>query len=285
MRPGKQAPTARLRRLAAELRRLRAESGQTRETIEEKTRINTATLYRIESARVRPQKRTLLALLDLYGVDDAAERERLVGLSRDSRQLDWLQHYGPNLPQTYQTYISFESEANRLQDFECSYVPGLLQTEAYTREVIHSLRPTEPVDGIEQRIKVLSRRQEALHSNVELSLWAIIDEAAIRRTVGGPHVMREQLEYLVEVAGAPSVTLQVLPYNAGAHPGMPGAFVLMEFPHDDPALVYTETTMGDLLLEGQADVERYRLIFQRLVAQSLSPADTAALIKKTAQVV
>ncbi|AGL20851.1 helix-turn-helix transcriptional regulator [Actinoplanes sp. N902-109] len=275
----RQAPTARLRRLAAELRRLRAESGQTRETIEEKTRINTATLYRIESARVRPQKRTLLALLDLYGVDDEAERERLVGLSRDSRQLDWLQHYEPGLPAAYQTYISFESEANRLQNYESSYIPGLLQTEAYTQEVIRSMRPSETDEGVHQRIKVRRRRQEALHKDAALSLWAVIDEAAIRRTVGGEAVMREQLDHLLKVAESPSVTLQIIPYHAGAHPGMPGAFVVMEFPHDDPALVYTESTSGGLLLEGQADVERYRWIFQRLVAQALSPAETTKLIR------
>jgi transcriptional regulator with XRE-family HTH domain len=279
----KQPPTARLRRLAAELKRLRAASEHTRESVEEKTGINTATLYRIETARVRPQKRTLVALLDLYGVKEQAERDKLVELTRDSNQLGWLQLYEPELPEGYQTYISFEAEATRLQNYESVYVPGLLQTEAYARAVIRGVLPAEPDEGVAQRVEVRMRRQDTLAKEQPVSLWAVLDEAAIRRPVGGAQVMKEQLQHLLRTAKSPNIMIQVLPYSAGAHPGMPGAFVVMEFPDEDPALVYTESTGGGLFLEAEPDVERYRSTFQHLVAQALSPAETLKFITKAAE--
>lgn len=279
----KQPPTARLRRLAAELKRLRAGADHTRESVEGRTGINTATLYRIESARVRPQRRTLIALLDLYGVTDRVEREKLIDLTRNSDQLGWLQVYEPELTEGYQTYISFEAEATRLRNYESLYVPGLLQTEPYARAVISGVLPAETAEGIDQRVEVRKRRQEALTKPEPLSLWAVIDEAALRRTVGGPEVMREQLDFLVSAARSPNITIQALPYSAGAHPGMPGAFLVMEFPDDDPALVYTESAGGGLFQEAEADVERYRTTFEHLVAQALSPAETTKFIKKAAE--
>jgi transcriptional regulator with XRE-family HTH domain len=279
----KQPPTARLRRLAAELKRLRAASEHTRESVEEKTGINVATLYRIETARVRPQKRTLVALLDLYGIKENADRDKLVHLTRDSNQLGWLQRYEPELPEGYQTYISFEAEATRLQNYESLYVPGLLQTEAYARAVIRGVLPTETDEGVAQRVEVRMRRQDALAKEQPVSMWAVLDEAAIRRPVGGGQVMKEQLQHLVRTAKSPNVMIQVLPYSAGAHPGMPGAFLVMEFPDEDPALAYTENTSGGLFLEAEADVERYRSTFQHLVAQALSPAETLKFITKAAE--
>ncbi|UQU68393.1 helix-turn-helix domain-containing protein [Couchioplanes caeruleus] len=278
----RQPPTARLRRLAAELKRLRAASEHTRESVEAKTGINTATLYRIETARVRPQKRTLLALLDLYGVKEPAERDKLADLTRDSTQLDWLQLYEPELPEGYQTYISFEAEASRLQNYESLYVPGLLQTEAYARAVIRGVLPTETDEGVGQRVEVRMRRQGILAKQDPVTLWAVVDEAALRRVVGGVDVMKEQLDHLVTQAKLPTITLQVLPYNAGAHPGMAGSFLVMEFPDEDPALVYAESAGGGLFLESNADVARYRATFQHLVAQALSPAETMRFIKAAA---
>lgn len=274
----KQPPTARLRRLAAELKRLRAAAEHTRESVEERTGINTATLYRIETARVRPQRRTLLTLLDCYGVTEPADRERLVDLTRDSNQLGWLQLYEPDLPDLYQTYISFEAEASRIQNYESLYVPGLLQTAEYAQAVIRGVLPEESDDGVAQRVDVRMRRQDALRKDPPVGLWAVIDEAVIRRPVGGAEVMRGQRQHLVDMGGQPNITVQVVPYSAGAHPGMPGAFLVMEFPDEDPALVYTESGSGGLFLEAEADVERYRSTFIHLVAQALSPAESKKFI-------
>ncbi|GAA2526422.1 helix-turn-helix domain-containing protein [Winogradskya humida] len=279
----KQAPTARLRRLAAELRQLRAASGLTRETIEEKTGVNTATLYRLESARARPQKRTLITLLNLYGVADKGDRARLLELTRDSGQLDWLQPYGPGLSVGYQSYINFESEADRLRNFECLYVPGLLQVEAYARAVIHGVLPALSDNEVEQRVRVRMQRQNALLRERRTELWVVMDEPAVRRSIGTAEVMREQLLFLGRAGESPNITIQVLPYSAGAHPGMQGSFMVMEFPNDDPALIYTETIGGGLILEAETDLIRHSGIYRHLVAQALSPAETLRFINAAAQ--
>lgn len=279
----RQPPTVRLRRLAAELKRLRAAAKLTREQVETETGIVVGTLYRLEFAKGRPQKRTLLTLLDLYGVTDQAERDKFVELTRQSAQLGWLQPYEPDLPEGYQTYISFEAEAARLHNYESLYVPGLLQTDAYLRAVIHGVWPAATDNEVKQRVEVRMRRREALTKEHPVGLWAVFDEAVLRRLVGGREVMRDQLLHLIENTKSPNITIQVVPYSAGAHPGMPGSFLLMEFPDPDPALVYTENAGGGLFLEAEQDVQRYRDTFQHLVAQALSPADTTTLIGEAAQ--
>lgn len=276
-------PTVRLRRLAAELKRLRAAAGLTREQVEEQTGITVGTLYRLEMAKARPQKRTLITLLDLYGMSDDAQRAALAELARNAGQLGWLQPYEPELPEGYQQYISFEAEASRLSNYESLYVPGLLQTEAYARAVIRGVLPEETTEEIEQRVQVRLRRQQALATDPPVGLWAVIDEAVIRRVVGGSKVQREQLRHLTEAAEAPHITIQLIPYGAGAHPGMPGAFLVMEFPDPDPALIYTENASGGLFLEAEPDVQRYRATFQRLTAQALSPAETLTTIRNAAE--
>lgn len=284
----KQASTARLRRLAADLKRLRVDSDEettpgrprfTQEQVTERTGINKVTLYRIETAKVRPQLRTLKALLDLYGVTDEAERARLISLTRDSAQLEWLQRFEPDLPEEYQQYIGFESEATAIKNYESLYIPGLLQTEAYAQAVIRGVLPEETENGLQQRVEVRMQRQAALTKEGGLHLWAVIDEAAIRRQVGGTAVMRKQLEHLATISNEPNVVFQILPYSAGAHPGMPGSFLLMDFPDDAPPLLYSETAGGGLVLEAESDVERYRGTFMHLVAQALSAAETLKMIR------
>ncbi|WP_199510831.1 helix-turn-helix domain-containing protein [Nucisporomicrobium flavum] len=280
----RQPPTVRRRRLAAELLGLRTAAGLTRDQVAETTGLSTGALFRIEKALTRPQKRTLILLLDLYKVTDAAKRTELFDLLRQSQQLSWLQLFEDNLPQSYQTFISFEAEASRLSDYEGDMMPGLLQTEAYARAVIQGLMPEEAEEDIERRVEVRKRRQQVLTQAKTLSLWTILDESVIRRQVGGPTVMREQLEHLIAAAHWPAVTVQVIPFSAGAHVGMPGSFIVMEFPDPDPPLIYTENAGGGLFLEADADVQRYRAGFQRLAAQALSPKDTLALINQAAEV-
>jgi transcriptional regulator with XRE-family HTH domain len=279
----RQPPTVRRRRLAAELLGLRNAAGLTRDQVADTTGLSTGALFRIEKAQTRPQKRTLVLLLDLYGVTDSAQRNSLFDLLRQSRQLGWLQLFEDNLPQSYQTFISFEAEASRLSDFEGQFMPGLLQTEAYARTVIRSLMPEESDEEIERRVEVRIRRQQALTQPHAVGLWAILDEAVIRREVGGVPVLREQLKRLAEAAHTPNITLQVLPFKAGAHLGMPGSFIVMEFAEPDPPLIYTENSGGGLFLEADTDVQRYRASFQRLAAQALSPEDTTKIIEEAAK--
>jgi transcriptional regulator with XRE-family HTH domain len=274
----RQTPTVRLRRMAAEIRALRAASGLTRDDVVERTGINAATLYRIEHARVRPQTRTLRTLLDLYGAD-ADKQAELVELLRDARQRGWLHAYQSELPEQYTTYIGFEGEARSVWNYESLYVPGLLQTEDYARAVIRAGLPGATPDDIEPRVQVCIQRQEVLQGDNPLELWAIVDEAALRRQVGGQNVMRAQLEHLLTSADLPHVTFQVIPFTVGAHAGMPGSFVFMQFTEAAiPDVIYLDSMAGDLFLEAEADVRRYRLAFEHLRAVAASPDASRALV-------
>jgi transcriptional regulator with XRE-family HTH domain len=270
-------PTVRLRRLAAELRRLRAGSGLSREQVTEHTGVNEGTLYRLETARARPQRRTLIALLDLYGVSGDA-RTALLDIAKGADDQGWLRPYHAELPEEYAAYISFEAEARAVRNYESLFIPGLLQTEDYARAVISGTLPLATSTEVEQRVRARIERQARLNAEPPLGLWAIVDEAAIRRLVGGPAVMREQLSGLLEAAKQPNITLQVIPFDVGAHPGMPGSFVYMEFDQADPELVYVDTLAGDLFLEADADLRLYASMFDYLRATALSPARATGLI-------
>jgi len=275
----RQPPTVRLRRLAHELRGLRDDAGFTREDAATQTYLNSATLYRIETAKARPQRRTLLALLDLYGVTDPERRTALVELSKQATQLGWLQAYESELPEEYTTYISFESEARSVRNYESLFVPGLLQTEDYARAVVEASAPHASEAEIQKLVETRIKRQECIKKKDPLRLWAIFDEAVLHRLVGGEKVMNEQLQHLVDMAGKPHITLQVLPYGVGAHPGMHGAFAVMDFPDAaDPELVYIENMAGALYLEKEVDVRRYTDMFDQLRAAALNPADSRRLV-------
>jgi transcriptional regulator with XRE-family HTH domain len=273
-------PTVRLRRLASELRRLRAGAELTREDVAERTGIDRATLYRIETARARPQTRTLRALLDLYGVG-APGRDELLDLARGAARRGWLSPY--DLPAQYMTYISFEAEAVSLLNFECSHVPGLLQTEDYARAAIRRGMPDGSREDIESRVRARIGRQELLHGDSPPKLWAIADEAVLRRLVGGQAVMRAQLDHIAEAADLPNVTFQVIPFSAGAHPGMSGEFVILRFEEPVGAdVVYIESMAGDLFLEEPSDISRYAAMFEHLRALALPPDESVALVREVA---
>ncbi|MBM0231179.1 helix-turn-helix domain-containing protein [Micromonospora sp. STR1_7] len=282
----RQPPTVRLRRLAAELRGLRTASGLTRDEVSEQTGINPATLYRIETAKVRPQRRTLMAMLDKYGVTDEDKRSELIALSSQAAQLGWLQAYESELPELYTTYISFEAEARSVRNYESLFVPGLLQTENYARAVIRGVLPLATDADVQARVDARIQRQVSLRKTEPLRVWAILDEAVLHRQTGGAEVMAAQLEALAEAADQPHVTLQVIPFTAGAHAGMPGSFVVMDFPDPaDPALVYVDSMAGDLFLEREADVRRYATTFEHLRATALDPTNSIKLIKAQAAVI
>jgi transcriptional regulator with XRE-family HTH domain len=274
----RQTPTVRLRRLAAELRTLRASAGLTRDEVVERTGINVATLYRIEHAKVRPQTRTLRTLLDLYGADQENQAE-LIALLRDARQRGWLHAYQSDLPEQYTTYIGLEGEARSVWNYESLFIPGLLQTEDYARAVIGAGLPGARREDIEPRVEVRMQRQDVLRNDSPLELWAIVDEAALRRQAGGPAVMQAQLRHLLDAVELPNITLQVIPFSVGAHAGMPGSFVFMQFAEATiPYVIYLDSMAGDLFLEAEADVRRYRLAFEHLRAVAVSPDESRALV-------
>jgi transcriptional regulator with XRE-family HTH domain len=281
--PARKPPTVRLRRLAGELKRLRDEAGLTRDQAAEQSRLDPSSLWRIETARNRPQRRTVQTLLDLYGITKAEEQQPYIDLLSKSNELGWLLPFEDALPESYQTYISFESGASRLTGFENAFVPGLLQTPEYARAVVRGVHPTLPEEDVERRAEVRIRRQEALAKKPAVSLWMVLDEAVLHRTVGGPDVMHAQMQRLAAEAGKKNTVIQVVPYSAGAHPGSQGAFLVMDFPEPDPALVYIETLSGNLFLETPPEVQQYRSNFEQLIALSLSPAESLRMIKIAAK--
>ncbi|MGQ0772969.1 MAG: helix-turn-helix domain-containing protein [Pseudonocardiales bacterium] len=278
----KHTPTVRLRRLAAELRRLRGTADLSREVVSAQTGINYATLYRIETARARPQLRTLATLLTLYGVE-AEQRDYLTILCRDAAEQGWLRPYHSDLPEQYTAYISFEAEAAGVRNYESMFIPGLLQTEDYARAVIRGVLPMASPQKIDDRVQARIERQQVLTKDSPLKLWAIVDEAALRRLVGGAEVMRAQLRHLLDSTSSPHITFQVIPYGAGAHAGMPGAFVVMDFTDPmDTDLIHIDSMAGDLFLESDADIKRYNFIFDNLRAIALSPDSSATQIAEVA---
>jgi len=281
--PKRTAPTVRLRRLAAELRRLRNDAGVTREETSEQTGINPATLYRIERAKARPQMRTLVAMLNLYQVDDET-RGYLTELCHDATKQGWLLPFHADLPEEYTAYISFEDEAQCVRNYESLYIPGLLQTEDYARAVICGGWPTATETEVENRVRTRMERRAVLTKESPLRFWAVLDEAALRRTVGGPDIMRAQLDHLLDAAKTPNVTLQMIRFGAGAHPGMPGQFVVMEFSDPlDTDLIYIDSLAGEMFLESDDEISRFRSNFDTLVAVAASPNDSAEFIAEMAR--
>lgn len=282
--PPRKAPTIRLRRLAAELKRLRVEAGLTQEEAAAHTGFDPSSLYRIERAMNKPQRRTVITLMNLYGVTDPARRETLMSWLKESVQQGWVQIYEPYLPELYQTYIQFEYDAERLRNYESLFLPGLLQTEDYARAVIKGIAPDLSADDVKARVDVRMRRQTVLtRPTTPLQLIAVVDEAAIRRVVGGTAIMRAQLEHLLEAAEAPNVTVQVVPFSAGAHPGMPGSFVVMEFAAQvDPPLVYSDSMVGDAFLEAEEDVARFNTAFEQIMKKALSQTKSLSMIRTAA---
>ncbi|MEU7983265.1 helix-turn-helix transcriptional regulator [Streptosporangium canum] len=276
-RTRRQPPTVRLRRLAAELRRLREEAGLSQTEVTEKTDVNLATLHRIETAKAKPQLRTLNALLDAYGVT-GDRRADLVALQKEAKQRGWLHGFEVDLPSPYSAYIGLEAEAREVINYESLFIPGLLQTEDYARAVMRGVRPTITDDEIETRIAARIQRQALLEGESPLRLWTILDQAALSRTVGNDAIMRDQLVHLVRHAQRPHITVQVVPFSAGAHPGMPGSFLVLKFDGDGPDAIHIDSMAGGLFLEKEADIQRYNQICEHLRAIALSPADSITLI-------
>ncbi len=277
-----QNPTLRGRRLAMELQRRREATSMSREEVARQLEWSTSTLFRIETGRSRPQPGNVRTLLELYGVT-GPERDGLIQLTRDARQPGWWHSFRDVLPNPYEVYIGLEAGAASIRNFEPIVVPGLLQTGDYARAMFRNGPRELDRDEVERRVELRLTRQEILSRDDRPRLWAVTDEAVIRRLVGGTEVMRGQLHHLADAAQQGKTTIQVVPYRAGAHAGTTGPFVILDFEEPtDPAVVYVETLAGDIYLEERPDVNRYTLAFDRLVAAALHPDDSVRLIEQAA---
>jgi transcriptional regulator with XRE-family HTH domain len=273
------SPTVRRRRLASELRRLREAAGLTIDEVGDKLECSASKISRIETGHVGVTPRDVRDMLELYPIDPDA-REALVQLAREARKKGWWHAYNEVFTGSF---VGLEADASSLHAYQALLVPGLLQTEDYTRCVHKAIRPDQPDDEIERRVAARLARQKLLTDPQPPEYWAIIDEAVLHRTVGGPQIMRAQLNRLTETAQLPHVTLQVLPFGVGAHAGMEGPFLILGFPEQaDPDVVYVENTTTGSYLEEPSDVYRYTLMFDHLRASALNTSETLRVVKEAA---
>jgi transcriptional regulator with XRE-family HTH domain len=268
----------RARQLAAELRRLRDAATLTGEEAAARLGWSPSKISRIETGQTAASLADLRRLLDLYDVTGTG-RERLEVLGQSAGQRGWWDAYADTLGPEYTALIALEAEAESVRWYSPMLVPGLLQTEAYAREVVRSGLLIAPPGEIERRVQVKMTRQRALTKDGPPQLSVVLDEAAVLRQVGSPEVVREQLAHLITMAGRPNIMIQVLPLAVGAHPATTGEFTILGFPElVAPDVVYLENMTSDLYVEREGEVYRYTLAFDRLRGLALGPDESAALI-------
>src|SRR5215216_2180503 len=274
-------PTVRRMLVGAQLRRLRTEMGLTREEAGEAIRASEWKIHRLENGQVGFKERDIIDLLHLYEVTDPDEVAAFLLVTREANTPGWWQHYGDVLPRWFRTYVDLESAARLIRTYEGQFVPGLLQTDDYMRAVVQGAHLDESSEELGRRVRLRMARQTLLTREHPPRLWAVVDEAALRRPVGGPEVMRGQLERLLEATKLPNVTLQVLPFEAGAHAAMVGAFSVLRFPDQElPDVVYIEHLTSALYLNKPEEVERYLDVMEYLCVDSQPPARTVALLER-----
>jgi transcriptional regulator with XRE-family HTH domain len=266
--------------LGAELRRRREAAGVTIEVVAERLECSASKISRMETGHTSATPRDVRDLLEIYGVR-GPEAEELVQISREARQKGWWHPYSTVLTGAY---VGLEAAASSVRAYEQQVIPGLLQTEDYARAMIRAARPDIAEDEVDRRVRVRLGRQSLLSQDDPLELRVVLDEAVVSRPVGGDEVMRAQLQRLVEAADLPNVTLQVLPFEVGAHAGMDGTFAILDFPEpSDPDAVYAENATGGLFLEKGEELRKYIFIFDHIRAAALSPEESSALLAKLAK--
>ncbi len=279
-REPRRSPTIRRRRLGAELRRYREQAGLTIDVVADRLACSKSKVSRIETGHTTATPRDVQELMNVYGADGAACGE-LVQIAREARQKGWWHPYTTLLTGAY---VGMEAAAKRIRAYEGMVVPGLLQTEHYAKAMLFTSRPDIDEDEAERRIRVRMQRQSLLIQDDPIDLWVVLDEAVLSRPVGGDAVMRGQLVQLLEAADMPNVTLQVLPFAAGAHAGMDGTFAILDFPDpQDPDVVFAENATGGLFLEKTDELFKYHVIFRALHTAALPPDESAALIADLAK--
>jgi Domain of unknown function (DUF5753)/Helix-turn-helix domain len=277
-------PTVRRMLLGAQLRRLRTEAGISREDAGKAIRASGWKIHRLENGQVGYKERDITDLVTLYGVTDPVEIATFITMAREANLPGWWSPYSDLLPQWFRAYVDLEAVAAQLRTYEGQLVPGLLQTEEYMRALMRStLRDRRP-EEIERRVMLRLTRQRLLTRDDGPRLWAVVDEAALRRPVGGTKVRRGQIERLIEATTLPRVSLQVLPFSAGAHAAMVGAFSILRFADQElPDVVYLEHVTNATYLDKPEDVEAYAHIMSSVGVRAAPPEQTAELLTQLQQ--
>jgi transcriptional regulator with XRE-family HTH domain len=266
--------------LGAQLRRLRENAGVSRDDAGYHIRASGSKISRLELGRVSFKERDVSDLLDLYGVD-ASAKEQLIQLTAEANATPWWQKYREVVPDWFQVYVGLEEAAALIRVYEVQFVPGLLQTEEYARAVVVQGSPNLVPEEVESRVAVRMGRQKLFARENPPRLWAIVDEAALRRPMGGKEVLAGQIKRLIDVVGEPNITLQVMPFKYGGHAAEGGAFTIMRFPEADlPDMVYMEYLTGAHYVDKPEDVEVYAAVMERLSVAGTSPERTRDILSE-----
>jgi transcriptional regulator with XRE-family HTH domain len=271
------SPTLRRRELASRLRELRKQAGLTVEEVAQELLCSTAKISRIETGTRSASLRDVRDLCRFYGVDDT-ERSRLMTLAREAKQQGWWSKFDDL---AIESLIGLEIEAKRLSSYESSVIPWAFQTEDYARAVIKGFLPRIDDRILNERVTARMTRQELLRSSTPPYLWCLIDEAALRRVVGGNRVMRDQMAKIIDVAASSNVMMQIVPFEAGAHPAVDNTFTLLEFDSAIlPPVVFVENLAGTFYLERHEEIQRYQEVLDHLRASALGRSDSIERVEE-----
>ena len=272
-------PTVLRMLLGAQLRRLRETAGVTRDDAGYHIRASGSKISRMELGRVSFKERDVTDLLEYYGIDDVAEKEKLVQLTREANATPWYQKFQDVVPDWFHVFVGLEEAAQLIRVYEVQFVPGLLQTEEYARAVILQGAPALDSDEVERRVALRLGRQKLLTRENPPRYWVVMDEAALRRPMGGRDVHVGQIERLIDLVGEPNITIQVMPFRYGGHAAEGGAFTIMRFPETDlPDVVYMEYLTGAHYIDKPEEVERYAAVMERLSVAGTSPDRTREIL-------
>ena len=266
--------------LGAHLRRLRQAAELSREEAGHEIRSSESKISRMELGRVGLKLRDVGDLLSLYGVADDDDREPLLTLALKAKEPGWWQEYGDIMPSWFEEYVGLESAASLIRTYELQFVPGLLQTDEYARAVAAAGHDDDP-QQVERHVRLRMTRGRLLNRAAAPRLWAVVDEAALRRPIGGVEVMRRQIAALIDAVARPNIRLQVMPLYFGGHSAEGGAFTILRFPGEDiPDVVYLEQLVGATYLNKPDEVTQYLRAMDRLAAESPPPGQTSGLLRK-----
>ncbi|MBC6462910.1 helix-turn-helix domain-containing protein [Actinomadura sp. HBU206391] len=265
--------------LGGQLRRLREARQITRSEAGHAIRASDSKISRLELGRVAFKERDVCDLLTLYGVSDEDERALFKSLGRQANKPGWWHKYGDIMPNWFELYVGLEEAASLVRTYEVQFVPGLLQTREYAREVTLLGHAEETPSEITRRVELRMTRRQRLTAPGGPRIWAVVDEAVLRRPLGGPEVMRAQLEHLAEMAALPNITLQVVPFDRGGHAAAGGPFTILRFSEPDlPDVVYLEQLSSALYLDDRDDVDGYMAVMDRLCVEAAPVGDSALML-------
>jgi transcriptional regulator with XRE-family HTH domain len=274
-------PTVRRLLVGSMLRRLRTEKGITREEAADAIRASAWKIHRLENGQVGYKDRDLVDLLGLYGITDQQEIAALLELAREANSPGWWFRYGDVVPPWFRAYVDLEAAATLIRAYEGQLVPGLLQTADYARATIAGMLLPQAPEEVERRVTLKLARQQILEDPDGPRLWAVVDEAALRRPVGGTQVMRGQLERLIDATRLANVVLQVLRLSVAVHPAMTGAFSILRFADQElPDVVYVEQLTNALYLDKLDDVNQYLQVMDNISTRAAPPDQTVDILQE-----